>query len=106
MSSRKIVVGTVVVMLTGSVFSLATKADDGVIGMDLGISISESVPRPPTNHDVFGPGIGMDAYGRPTVVLPAFGGPGSVLGPVIPDVFGPGIGMDASGKPVVVVPLP
>ena len=100
----------IIVVAASAVLAICTSAgfaradNPGVLGP--GLLPLPPPPAPPhiSGRDVFGPGIGMDAYGRPTVVVPAFGRPGSVLGPVIPDVFGPGIGMDATGKPVIVVP--
>jgi len=63
-----------------------------------------ALPGPSAVGDVYGPGIGIDLFGRPTVVVPLYPGSGPALDPITPDVYGPGIGMDATGRPVITVP--
>lgn len=52
----------------------------------------------PYTPNAYGPGMNMDATGRPFIWRPDFGGP--ALGPIQPNVYGPGVGMDATGRPV------
>jgi hypothetical protein len=52
----------------------------------------------PYTPNAYGPGMNMDATGRPFIWRPEFGGP--ALGPVTPNAYGPGVGMDATGRPV------
>ena len=58
----------------------------------------------PRGQNAYGPGVHMDATGRPYRWVPTLGHSGTVLGPVKPNAYGPGIGMDATGKPVRATP--
>ena len=58
----------------------------------------ETDPAFGAKRNAFGPGIHMDATGRPYKDNPGAGGP--ALEPVHPNVYGPGVGMDATGRPV------
>jgi hypothetical protein len=62
--------------------------------------------RGPYQPNAYGPGIDMDATGRPFVwqTQPGFG-PRDPLSTVQPDAYGPGIGMDQYGRPVQAVPF-
>lgn len=55
-------------------------------------------PRFGARPNAFGPGVHMDATGRPYRDQ-AVGG-GTVLQPVQPNAYGLGVGMDATGRPV------
>ncbi len=48
--------------------------------------------------NAYGPGVHMDATGRPFEYRTRGGG--WALGPITPNAYGPGIGMDATGTPV------
>jgi hypothetical protein len=53
--------------------------------------------------NAYGPGVGMDATGRPVTVQPAYPNQGGYYGDSViqkPNAFGPGIGMDQYGRPV------
>lgn len=58
-------------------------------------------------QDAYGPGVGIDQYGRPVKLVPAHSGhqiaPGEQL-KVEPDAYGPGVGMDQYGRPVKFAP--
>ena len=58
----------------------------------------ETDPAFGAKRNVYGPGIHMDATGRPYKDNPGAGGP--ALEPVRPNVYRPGVGMDATGRPV------
>ena len=53
----------------------------------------------PYKPNAYGPGVNMDATGRPFSWRPQWGGGGPALR-VRPDAYGPGIGMDQFGRPV------
>jgi hypothetical protein len=50
-------------------------------------------------RNAYGPGVHMDATGRP--YYDAVQGGGMVLEPVRPNAYGLGVGSDATGRPVV-----
>lgn len=58
----------------------------------------ETDPAFGARRNAFGPGLHMDATGRP--YRDSVQGGGEALDPVRPNVYGPGIGSDATGRPV------
>ena len=58
----------------------------------------ETDPAFGAKRNAYGPGVHMDATGRP--YRDSASGGGAILEPVRPNVYGPGVGMDATGRPV------
>ena len=58
----------------------------------------QTSPQYGARRDAYGPGIHMDATGRPYRDHTDDGG--IVMEPVQPNAYGPGIDMDATGRPV------
>ena len=64
------------------------------------------MPQLQPQDNTYGPGVGSDPYGRPSVWVEQHSGTRIQPGlRVQPDAYGLGVGMDAYGRPVKQVPL-
>lgn len=81
-----------------TVFSLGIFTVTALAALSANAQTWETDPAYGAKRNAYGPGIHMDATGRPYKDDPGAGGP--ALEPVRPNVYGPGVGMDATDRPV------